>query len=375
MKLPEFIEVNEENKQPKETTEVKQLRKDFFRTVIFILAALYVLTVATIAWFAKNEHTKSNTSVISANGMGIELRTHGSSGIHDDILKTIMNDGTNSSFWYKLPFAPKDYTETSAGEPTINWLLSDSSAAGNYSDEESDWEEYWQDEDHKRQEKAIEPGSHGTLSFSVVPYYSGNITVNCELSLIPYDVTEDGYSEIAEDAIERELVNGHILFFLVSEGNKLVWIRDGSFELVIPDAVAETEYEYTLYWCWPQTFAEAVLKDGDDYLNGRTTLFSEYTNGGAIREAVVKSDDYSMKNLPKRYFYSNLTNATLEQNQKDLLQIENIYNVSTSTLEADHMSEEAMEAFVELSSYYNQADQYIGGHIKFVRIKLTATAE
>ena len=34
------------------------------------------------------------------------------------------------------------------------------------------------------------------------------------------------------------------------------------------------------------------------------------------------------------------------------------------------MEETLKNAFIDLSSYYNQADQYIGGHVDCLRVKL-----
>ena len=128
-------------------------------------------------------------------------------------------------------------------------------------------------------------------------------------------------------------------------------------------------YGYTLYWCWPRSFGEAVLKESDRYLNDRSILFSEFANGEEMRKTISQDDTLSMVKAPERYFYSNLTKNPLSAtgNQKELREIGNMYNKSSSEL-----SEVAKNAFVDLSSYYNQADQYIGSQVDCVRIRLEA---
>ena len=88
-----------------------------------------------------------------------------------------------------------------------------------------------------------------------------------------------------------------------------------------------------------------------------------------MRETISQDDALSMVKSPERYFYSNLTKNPLSVpgNQKELNEIKNMYNKASS-----EWSEDAKNAFVDLSSYYNQADQYIGSHVDCVRIRLEA---
>ena len=136
---------------------------------------------------------------------------------------------------------------------------------------------------------------------------------------------------------------------------------------MIEEAKKDQEYAYTLYWCWPQSFGEAVLQANDSYLNQRMPLFSEFGNGETMRNTILQNDELSMVKKPERYFYSNLTKNPLSSEQKELKAIASMYNQASG-----EFTEEAKNAFVELSSYYNQADQYIGSHVDCVRVRLTA---
>lgn len=360
----------------------KEKRRTIVRMIVIVLAAGITVVALCMAWFVSNTRVHSTGTAISADMKTVELRTYGSAGIHDDLLKKIIGTeqtAGSESFWYELTDTVRDFFETSSEKYAINWLLSDTSNMGNYSTDRSDWEEYWKNPPQgvERQDRAIEPGASGQLTFYVVPKYDGAVELNMKLSLIPYKVDDNQFTEITEktDKAAKNFVDGHILFFLETEtenAKEIQWIKDGTFEISRADAQKDQEYSYTLYWCWPQSFGEAVLKTDDIYLNTRSILFSEFANGEEMRKTISQDDTLSMVKAPERYFYSNLTKNPLSAtgNQKELREIKNMYNKNSSEL-----SEDAKNAFVDLSSYYNQADQYIGSQVDCVRIRLEAEEE
>ena len=353
--------------------EIEKNKRKVARNIVFIMAAIVAFIAICIAWFVSNNRVNGTLGSISADMRSVELKTYGNAGIHDDLLKKITK---SENFWYKLGDAVSGFFETSSDKYAINWLLNDTSNVGNYSEETlgGDWEIYWANppEGVERQDKAIEPGSSGSLTFYVVPKYDGKVELNLNLSLIPYKKAEgDQFNEITEenDKTAKDFIDGHILFFLEkgTDQKEIQWIKDGTFKIEIENAKKNEEYGYTLYWCWPQSFGEAVLQSNDSYLNGRKPLFSRFTNGEAMRNTILQTDDWSMVKKPVRYFYSNLTKTPLGSGQKELKEITNMYN-----LPSEEFSTAAKNAFVDLSSYYNQADQYIGSHVDCVRVRLTA---
>lgn len=348
--------------------------------IVIGFVATVVIVALTIAWFANNTKVHSTDTAVSADMRNVELKTYGGAGIHDDLLKKITKSEQmtqQKSFWYELGDKIKNSFETSPEKYAINWLLSKESNIGNYSTTQSDWEKYWKNppQGAERQDEAIEPGDSGELTFYVVPKYDGTVELSMNLSLIPYKVKGDDFTEITEenDNVAKKFIDGHILFFLENgtetDKKTIQWIKDGTFRITIEDAKKDVEYGYTLYWCWPQSFGEAVLKADDIYLNNRKKLFSEFLNGEEMRKLILQEDDLSMVKKPERYFFSNLIKAPLssDSNQKELEEIPKMYNQSSEELLPD-----AKNAFVDLSSYYNQADQYIGSHVDCVRIQLSA---
>ena len=346
----------------------KEKRKTIYHIIIIAIVALIVIIALCIAWFVSNTRVKGTGATVSADMKNVELKTHGSAGIHDDLWKVIMDqeNPTENSWYQKLT---NSFLETSPDKYSVNWLLSDQSKVGNYSNAQN-WEEYWKDSNNKREDQAIEPGSSGRLQFSVVPKTAGNITLNMQLSLIPYKYQDNNINEV--DDTTKTFTSGHILFFLEESessnaGNasatNLVWLKDGRFTLDIPTAQKDKEYSYTLYWCWPQNFAEFTLSAGNEFLNDRKPILSTYANGEAMRNAIAYADtQYSMVKCPQRYFYSNLTQQPLPVGQTELSKIQN--------MQTNFSNEETKDAFVALSSYYNQADQYIGSHANCLRVKL-----
>ena len=162
----------------------KEKRKTIYHIIIIAIVAIIVIIALCIAWFVSNTRVKGTGATVSADMKNVELKTHGSAGMHDDLLKKIMDqENPTGSSWYQKPTNP--FLETSPDKYSVNWLLSDQSNVGNYSNAQN-WEEYWKDSNNKREDQAIEPGSSGRLQFSVVPKTAGNITLNMQLSLIPY---------------------------------------------------------------------------------------------------------------------------------------------------------------------------------------------
>lgn len=363
-----IIKSNEANENLE--TLKKEKRKTIYHIIIIAIVAIIVIIALCIAWFVSNTRVKGTGATVSADMKNVELKTQGSAGIHDDLLKRIMDqeNPTGSSWYQKLT---DSFFETSPDKYSVNWLLSDQSKVGNYSNKKLDWEEYWKDSNNKREDYAIEPGSSGRLQFSVVPKTAGNITLNMQLSLIPYKYQDNKLEEA--DETTKTFTSGHILFFLEKSGSSnagnesatnLEWISNGSFTLNIPDAQKDKEYSYTLYWCWPQNFAEFTLAEGNKFLNDRKPILYEYVNGADVRNAIAYADSQeSMVKHPQRYFYSNLTQNPLDTSQQELEKIINMQEKLSN-------DKPTQDAFVALSSYYNQADQYIGSHANCLRVKL-----
>jgi len=338
---------------------------------LFVVAGLVIAVAFSLSWFANNRLVNADDMKTSVRDEQIELRSYGTSGVHDDVLKKLLGESGEKGFWYSLP--DSKVLDTSRLMPTVNWLLLDDSNIGNFSNE---GDVDWSDPDNRRTDYAIEPGASGDITFYIVPKVSGDITVKCSLGMVPYYIENGEFYAIEEDSFVPVQLGGHILFFLyeqesdgaVSQDKKTIqWIKDGEFEVQIENAVIDQEYKYTLHWSWPQTFGEIILPDGDAYLNGRVPVYSEYANCEDLRTAIVEE----METNPQRFFYSSLTKKPLDNEYTEIKFMSEIHEKTTDQLMQESAAE-TIQAFVDLSSYYNQADQYIGKNVDCVRVSLVA---
>lgn len=406
------------NKEPMPEKKSEQLKRQLlngiFHTGTVALAAGISIAAICIAWFVNNTKVQAGMATVSAQADWVELRSTGEGGIHDDLLKKLMGDA------YSIPEGAASQ-DTSPEKPSVNWLLRDESNLGNYgtvpnsSDSStSSWEDYWKNSQNERKDQAIEPGSSGHLRFSLVPKRSGTITVDLQLNLQPYlyastSKTQESAStsytlQAVSDDVLKNFVQGHIMFFLETKTDPtgtdstaaqaqqnatekyIQWLPDGRFSITIENAEKDKAYPYTLYWCWPQNFAQYTLEQSSAFLNGYPVLFYAedhsvaegvsmkklYNNSDALRKDIAQQNEtYSMVKAPGHYFYSSLTSAPLQVDQSELSKIAEIYNKPLSNnTGTDSSDTDAENAFINLSSYYNQADQYIGSHANCLLVQL-----
>ena len=270
-------------------------------------------------------------------------------------MKTI-KDGITSYF-------PKEIEayDTSQGG-SINWMLSEDSNMNNYKDGKSFKEtgaEY-------RKEYAMEPGTKGKLNFFIKTYEAGNLSLDFSLDISPFHIGSDNNPVTVENStVETGLLSGHILYFLgekQSDGKiAYTWIKDGKFKIEIQNAVKDKKYDYSIYWVWPLNLSTILLNNGDSFLNGNTVEFDDKDSTGTLRNTII----IDMTKRPEKYFFSSLTGQPLDTNYDEVKKISKIHENSGKK---DGIYDKQL--FVDLSSYYNQADMKIGAGISFVTATL-----
>ena len=326
--------------------EIENNKRKVARSIIFIAAAAIAFIAICIAWFVSNNRVSGTSGTVSAKYSGIEIGSEGKAGVHDDLLQRIKN-GIN----------------TSQGG-SINWMLSKNSNMKNYKDGESFNEttgaEY-------RKEYAMEPGTKGKLDFFIKPYEAGDLSLIFSLDISPFHIeTDDKPVSVENKTVEAGLLSGHILYFLgekQSDGNtiKYTWIKDGKFKIEIPNAEKDTKYNYSIYWVWPLNLSTILLNNGDEFLNESDVEFDDKDSTGTLRNTIVTD----MAEHPEKYFFSSLTGKPLDTNYAEVQEISKIHENSGK---ADGTYDKQL--FVDLSSYYNQADMKIGAGISFVTATL-----
>lgn len=206
---------------------------------------------------------------------------------------------------------PSAETQTgtyTAGQQAILWRMSDESNLGNSAGG-----------------SGISPGSKGSLQFYVIPNRSGEMHLKCTLDVIPLPLKEDG----TEDRTAEKLLRGHLLFDYqyakdTENVSAIVPIESESFIIDLANAEKEKPVKVTLNWRWPY-----VLEDA-------------YQDSGEVLGWVKDREKSS-------FFYCAEDGNPVDIGEKNPL------------VPADYL---------ELSEYYNNADQYIGNHVNQIILQL-----
>ena len=336
--------------------EIENDKRKVARSMIFIAAAAVAFIAICIAWFVSNNRVNGTTGTISAKYSGIEIGSDGKAGVHDDLLQKVKNGITS--------FFPNENTEydTSQGG-SINWMLNENSNMNNYKDGQS----FKDTGAEYRKDYAMEPGTKGKLDFFIKTYEAGDLSLDFSLDISPFHIESDNNKPITveKDTVEAGLLSGHILYFLgekQSDGTiKYTWIKDGKFQIEIKNAEKDKKYDYSIYWVWPLNLSTILLNNGDSFLNGNTVEFDDKDSTGALRNTIVAD----MAGHPDKYFFSSLTGQPLDTNYAEVKEISKIHENSGKN---DGTYDKQL--FVDLSSYYNQADMKIGAGISFVTATL-----
>lgn len=333
----------------------KEMQKSFLMTGVFMIAAIVALFVFSMAWFYGTRQTIGGGMNFTIEDPVIELRSYGHSGTHDDLFQIISSSITYGTSEDGILGR---YT-TGKGKDSVNWLLSDESNMNN------DEQIQWSDTTKERKEYAIEPGAEGKLKFYLVPHKSGAQTACLNLTVTGYIAAIGADSRTVEDAklledgdtdnMIKDYLKHHILFYLEKDGEDF-WIKNGTFLIQLDeDTLAEQEYEYTLHWIWPQTFAQIALAEGDRFLNGKIPILTH-----PLRDEILEE----MTEKPELFFYNSLTKRPLAAGDSRLTQLERMHP------ENHTLPEEVAQDFVDLASFYNQADQKIGSRVSFILVDL-----
>ena len=337
--------------------EIEKNKRKVARNIVFIMAAIVAFIAICIAWFVSNNRVNGILGGISAKKSGIEIGSKGSGGVHDDLLHKIAE-----GIKYHLPGSSDEGKHDTSQGGSINWLLSDSSNMKNY-----DGGKTFKDTKKEfRKDYAMEPGTKGQLDFFIRSYEGGNLSLAFTLDIAPYTNGETAQPEAVEkDLTAAQLLSGHILYFLGEKQSDetiiYTWIKDGKFNIKIENAVADTEYDYSIYWVWPLNLSTILLNENDEFLNGNKVEFDD--KDPALRSQIVTD----MAKYPGKYFFSSLTGGLLNTEYAEVKAIEDIHKNSGENGTYDK------QLFVDLSSYYNQADMKIGSVISFIRATLEYT--
>lgn len=340
--------------------EIENNKRKIVQSIVFIAAAAIALIAICMAWFVSNSRVNGTLVTVSAKYSGIEIGSVGRAGVHDDFLKKIKEEIASY-----FPTSDKAYDTSSGG--SINWMLNGNSNMKNYTEGkifEETGAKY-------RKDYAIEPGTKGQLDFFIKTYEDGDFSLDFSLDISPFHVESDNTPiPVGNDTVEAGLLSGHILYFLGDDEKiEYTWIKDGKFKIEIQGAKKDTKYNYSIYWVWPLNLSTILLNEGDSFLNGNKVEFDDKDSTGTLRNNIVTD----MAEHPNKYFFSSLTGQQLDTAYAEVKEISKIHEKSGKNKDNTYDK----QLFVDLSSYYNQADMKIGSGISFVTatLKYLGTSE
>ena len=308
---------------------ILEAKKQILHSAVLALAALIVIGVACYAWFVNSGSVTALPSAVRMQVDGFELAcaanepTSAATDPYREYLDSGLPEGEELT-----PWIGEKKTSWTSGNQTIRWRVDQDSNFANAGEN-----------------VGIRPGSHGVLTFYVIPKTDGDLKINCHLSLRPVmtaQQTDEQKSVMDHEAIATQLLRGHILFDkcvvrsgTVQDGQSGLTLQQfeeaktGYFELEFNDAKADEAYEVNLKWFWPY-----VLREGNE------------------------DKDYGPQ-------ISRLTGAQ-EMSDYFYFKTKNGQNAERETVTV------AGASLKELSRYYNSADQFIGDHVDGVVFELVA---
>ena len=349
-----------------EISKVKNEWKVFLRTGIIMSAALIVIIIACIAWFVSNNKVTISTTRVQSAGSEFELaaaakpNSETSAGVYDKLLD--VPKGTKSSI------KNQNFLATDGSNTSITWAITDDSNMNNNT------------------EVGIEPGASGKMTFYIISHKEGSLSVTLDLTLTGYTEEETAVtsSNLQEaDKKAQQLLEGHVLLFagydsdarsykgwiskdagpwsmpLDSEGVVLSRDENGKLTWSVQNAKKDTAYPVTLYWVWPEMLGSYLVKDQSS-IGKRPILFPEDWKDGSnhlteLPETLFKTMCSSEDN---RYFYWKES-----EDFKGTVTAEKLNQMRTDFNPV---------MYGTLAVYYNQADEYLGSNVRFIKLKLDA---
>lgn len=349
-----------------EIREVKNEWKVFLRTGIIMFAALVASIIASIAWFVSNNKVTISGTKVQSAGSEFELaavakpNSEDSAGVYDELLDVPKGTAIN--------IENQNFLATDGSHTSITWAITDDCNMNNNT------------------EGGIEPGASGKMTFYIISHKEGPLSVTLDLTLAGYtsEETATTSSDLKEaDEKAQQLLKGHVLLFagydsgarsykgwisedagswsmtLDSEEVVLSRAENGKLTWSVKNATKDTAYPVTLYWVWPEMLGSYLVKDQNS-IGKRPILFPEDWKDGSSHLTELPQTLFTTMCNPNdnRYFYwkesedfaGTVTKEKLNQMRTDFNPV----------------------MYGTLAVYYDQADEYLGSNVRFVKLKLDA---
>lgn len=274
--------------KPRENS-FRDARKQILRSAFLALAALGVIVFACYAWFVSNNSVTGKISSVLLNGDSFELASVGTAGgVWDekipDYAQLAPEEWTHEG---------KTYYSTSGSKNTVLWKLTPNSNLKNYPEGEA------------QQATGIQPGTEGSITFYVIPKMNGDIKLEFQIELLPFQQSNDPAASpvlVENNSDLDNLLKGHFLFYL-GENDSRQWVPcdTGKFEIEFKKCEADTPIPVTLSWKWPLLLqhitGETGIPDQISDVNKRHHFFyADPDKGEEMPPKIELSSDFQLLN-------------------------------------------------------------------------------
>ena len=359
-----------ENLSPEELQEhIREDKKKAKRSLRFAFTALIAIIAVCIAWFAANNQvTMTGTQISAENDQPFELASVGdrtqaeTKFLLDEQNLNILSAGKETKY---AKYKYKDITAQAwkVKETPQTYYVGNSGLA-------------W----HLNGQESLSPGASGKLEFYLISKKEGLTSAEITVNLKAYinksgtgsSDNEAGTSANKSRATEstnntvQNLISGHILLFQELDDAKGYdgWLgkwedntntltntftvsANSTFEKNIP-------YKVTIYWVWPQYFRNYIYTQRST----QGDLFTDQTSQTEESD-YKKLNTFVNANAQKTFSTSRLFYQASLLGDAKVNDINQEINAS--------MSDEVLNS---CSTYYNQADEYIGKNAQYIYVEM-----
>ena len=334
-----------------------------------MLFAMLVGIFAGIAWFTMNKDVSTGGMSISTAGSPFELAVAGNnigaisySGtgeLSTNYTGTALNDfqtGPNapdgqSGTYNKSTGGSGTFYATGGSSDVIKWRL---------------------ESEYNRYSDGLGPNSQGSFTFYVVPKVSGSLTLKFSLNLEGYSAeveqnedkswNVDNLAKIESGDAGYDAVtylNTHMLFFedrdnIGTEQSPVYVYRDlidkAGFEKTFTNCVVDQVIPVTIYWIWPNTFAQMSCVAASGNVATASGTVSD------LQQYVVDNATDLLKGISLADAMTYMADSNTEGD-------ETTYTFNSAS---------ATTNLIALSNGYNKADSSIGTTVKYFLLVLDA---
>lgn len=370
----EFDSTDAYEEYEKEKTVKVYNRSKAVKIIAIEIFTFVVLIVAVIAWFAMGKDLKTGGMSMTTTDMDYELAVKGS----NIGAISYSGTGTNSGSYVGTPInnLPSGANVEDGSSGTYKASGSDVSEVFYTTGEEKQSILWRLESEYNRYAEGLGPSSFGSFTFYVVPKRDGDIAVTASLSIEGYSAkvekNEDAsfhaedLKSIDKSSTEYKAVTylkSHLLFFTERIGSGTdsdpYYYRGligDNLNLSFSNCKENELIPVTIYWIWPNTFAQMVCIASDGNIAKVDGTTADRTTITDVRKFVIDHSTDILKDITNSKAMEYMGSGTSAGGSVT-------YEFSDTL---------AMENLTVLSTGYNKADQQIGTTVNYILVVLTA---